>query len=55
MDKFIPERNSEALQICGRDKQDFSVLQLAHAFDPPWRGGTLACQGTAFSPKQREL
>ena len=30
---FTPEGLPIGLQIVGRDKQDFSVLQLAHAFE----------------------
>ena len=30
---FTPERLPVGIQIVGRDKQDFSVLQLAHAFE----------------------
>jgi len=30
---FTPEGLPVGLQIVGRDKQDFSVLQLAHAFE----------------------
>jgi amidase len=30
---FTPEGLPVGVQIVGRDKQDFSVLQLAHAFE----------------------
>jgi amidase len=30
---FTPEGLPVGLQIVGRDKQDFSVLQMAHAFE----------------------
>jgi amidase len=30
---FTPEDLPVGMQIVGRDKQDFSVLQLAHAFE----------------------
>jgi amidase len=30
---FTPEGLPVGLQIVGRDKQDFSVLQLSHAFE----------------------
>jgi amidase len=30
---FTPEGLPIGLQIVGRDKQDFSVLQIAHAFE----------------------
>jgi amidase len=42
---FTPEGLPVGLQIVGRDKQDFNVLQLAHAFE----------QATGFGKKRPSI
>lgn len=42
---FTPEGLPVGVQIVGRDKQDFSVLQLAHSFE----------QATGFGQKRPAL
>jgi len=42
---FTPEGLPVGLQIVGRNKEDFSVLQLSHAFE----------QATAFSKRRPQI